>query len=159
MINVELQCACETATVPLQEDLGRWAEAAVRAAGSEPGKALEIVVRVVDEPESRELNRHYRGFDRPTNVLAFPAEPVDLPGFSAASFRPLGDLAVCSPVVEREAREQGKSAASHWAHMLVHGTLHLLGYDHQTDAQARDMERLEIQVLHECGFENPYEDG
>ena len=93
------------------------------------------------------LNRTYRGKDRPTNVLAFPAELNDLPGLPVDNAGLLGDLLICAPVVAREAEEQGKEAAAHWCHMLVHGMLHLLGHDHETDDEARRMEALEVAAL------------
>jgi probable rRNA maturation factor len=106
---------------------------------------------VVGSAESRRLNRRYRGNDKPTNVLSFPSGLARVHGK-----RPLGDLVVCAPVVAREAREQKKSRNAHWAHMIVHGTLHLLGYDHERDAQAKRMERREIKLLRNLGYANPY---
>ncbi len=110
----------------------------------------EITLRVVDEAESRALNRDYRGIDRPTNVLAFSYDPA--PGSDAL----IGDLVICAPVVAREAAEQEKPLEAHWAHVIVHGTLHLLGYDHQNDDEAREMESLEVKILAELGFPDPY---
>ncbi|MEO5342672.1 MAG: rRNA maturation RNase YbeY [Gammaproteobacteria bacterium SHHR-1] len=135
---------------PGQPDLARlqgWLDVAGRGIEED----LELVVRIVDEAESQRLNRDYRGQDRPTNVLSFPFEgPAHLPAES------LGDLVICAPVVQREAAEQGKPLAAHWAHMLVHGILHLRGYDHQGDAEAEEMEALERQILAELGFADPY---
>ncbi len=111
----------------------------------------EVLVRVVDDAESAELNQHYRGKPGPTNVLSFPFEPPA--GIPSAL---LGDLIICAPVVRREAREQQIPARAHWAHMVVHGCLHLLGYDHQNDRDAERMETAEIEALRELGFENPY---
>ena len=115
----------------------------------------EITVRVVDEAESRALNHRYRGRDYATNVLSFPFEPP--PGLSAEEAGVIGDLAVCAPVVAREAAEQGKPEADHWAHMLVHGALHLIGYDHQHDAEAERMEDEERRILSELGIPDPYQ--
>ncbi len=156
-VNVELQVACRTETIPRKEEICRWIEDAIRASGAAAEGAYDIVVRVVDERESRALNNRFRRKDRPTNVLAFPAfaggSGDTLP---AEAQRLLGDLAVCAPVLEREAREQGKSAAAHWGHLLVHGTLHLLGYDHQDEAGAARMERLEAGILAARGIADPY---
>lgn len=137
---------------PDEDGLRLWAAAALRRAGPGSG-AGELTVRIVGEAESRELNAGWRGKDRPTNVLAFPGGEPDLPG--GADY-PLGDLVVCAPVVAREAAEQGKSAAAHWCHMIVHGTLHLAGYDHQTPEEAARMEGLEREILAELGYPDPY---
>lgn len=113
----------------------------------------EVCVRIVNSEESRALNLHYRQKDYATNVLSFPSElPPDLP------LRHLGDLVICAEVVAREAREQGKAPAAHWAHMLVHGSLHLLGYDHIDDNDAEEMEALETTIITRLGFPPPYED-
>jgi probable rRNA maturation factor len=124
-----------------------WASAALglRATGA------EIALQVVSAATSRRLNHRYRGKDEPTNVLSFPASAP--PG---ATPRPLGDIVVCPAVLKREARAQGKSERAHWAHLVVHGTLHLVGYDHQNGADASRMERREIAVLRRLGFPNPY---
>ena len=105
----------------------------------------ELTLRIVGAAESRALNRRYRGKDKPTNVLSFAAEGA------------LGDLVLCAPVIAREAREQGKSIRAHWAHMIVHGCLHLQGYDHQRERDAARMERKEQKLLAELGFPDPYE--
>jgi probable rRNA maturation factor len=132
--------------VPSPRRLVRWARL---AAGARARKG-ELSIRVVTLPESRRLNRIYRGKDAPTNVLSFPAEgPAGTPA-------PLGDLAICAGVVAREARDQGKALADHWAHMVVHGTLHLIGYDHVRDAEARRMERRERVLLARLGVRDPY---
>lgn len=157
VVNVEVQRASEATGLPDKKAICRCIEAAVAAAGRVAGRSrLAMVVRVVDEQESRELNGRYRGKNRSTNVLAFAAEPGGLHGLPATGAEELGDLVICAPVVEREAREQGKSADAHWKHMLVHGTLHLLGFDHETAAEARTMERLEIGILAGFGIEDPY---
>ena len=130
---------------PGPASLRRWARV---AAGNRRG---ELGIRVVDSRESRALNGRWRGRDKPTNVLSFPASP-DLRG------RELGDLVVCAPVVAREAREQGKRLAAHWAHMVVHGTLHLLGYNHARAADAKRMEGRERALLARLGFADPYGD-
>lgn len=138
-------------TVPAEADLLHWAQAAWQE-DTEAG----VVLRVVGEAESQALNRDYRGKDYPTNVLSFPydAPPVPLEDGEAEY---LGDLVVCLPVVEREAAEQGKTPTQHWAHLLVHGLLHLQGYDHITDSEAEEMEALETAILARLGFPDPYQ--
>ena len=112
----------------------------------------ELSIRIVDEAESADLNHTYRHKSGPTNVLSFPCEvpdgvPLDL----------LGDLVICAPVVAREAQAQGKASEAHWAHMVIHGVLHLRGYDHIDTAEAERMEALEIDILSRLGYPNPYE--
>lgn len=155
---MELQRACEVDSIPEPAEIQRWIEAAVDASGRrcDDGRDCEIVVRIVGEEESRDLNNRYRRKDSATNVLAFPASEQPVPGLPAEPRRALGDLAICGPVVEREALEQGKPVDSHWGHLLIHGTLHLLGYDHQTEAQAAEMERLEVRIMAHRGFGDPY---
>ena len=147
-IFVDLQIATENLEgLPTEEQIVQWATAAVQPEGDE----VEMTVRIVDEAESHELNLTYRGKDRPTNVLSFPFEcpdEVELPL--------LGDLVICRQVVEREAAEQEKPLMSHWAHMVVHGSLHLLGYDHIEDNEAEEMESLETQIMQGLGFDDPY---
>ncbi len=147
MIHVELQNASASLFLPSEKDLTQWAKAATRRDNA------EIVVRVVDEPESAELNEHYRGKAGPTNVLSFPFEAP--PGVTTEI---LGDLVVCAPVVEREAKEQGKTLQAHWAHMVVHGVMHLQGYDHIEEDEAVIMESEEIAIMNGLGFSNPYEE-
>ncbi|HEX9208350.1 MAG TPA: rRNA maturation RNase YbeY [Steroidobacteraceae bacterium] len=161
-LEIELQLATRRPWVPGAVTLRRWALAA-HAAGSAalPAQqrrihaALEhaptLCVRVVGSAESRRLDRAYRGKDRPTNVLSFPASPEE-----RVATGTLGDLVICAPVVAREAREQRKALGAHWAHMVVHGTLHLLGYDHERPRQARAMEALEVEILAGLGFHDPY---
>ena len=145
---IDLQMACEQETgLPTAEQIEQWATAAVQPQSDE----VEMTVRIVDEAESHELNLNYRGKDRPTNVLSFPFEcpdEVELPL--------LGDLVICRQVVESEAQEQDKPVMAHWAHMVVHGSLHLLGYDHIEDDEAEEMESLETQIMTELGFADPY---
>lgn len=145
---IDLQIACEQESgLPTAEQIEQWATAAVQPQSDE----VEMTVRIVDEAESHELNLNYRGKDRPTNVLSFPFEcpdEVELPL--------LGDLVICRQVVEREAQEQDKSLMAHWAHMVVHGSLHLLGYDHIEDDEAEEMESLETQIMTGLGFADPY---
>lgn len=151
---IDLQLALEDATIPGVDEFTRWADAALAEAGhAEP---VEITVRVVDEAESQDLNREYRDKDKPTNVLSFPSE---LPDFVREQLEvlPLGDLVICAPVMEREAAEQGKAVRDHWAHLTVHGVLHLLGFDHLQDEEAEAMEAMEIRALVALGIANPYE--
>lgn len=130
---------------PAPSSLRRWARL---AAGDRRG---ELGIRVVGAGESRALNERWRGRPKPTNVLSFPAAP-SLRG------KQLGDLVVCAPVVAREAREQGKALSAHWAHMIVHGTLHLLGFDHVRAADAKRMEGRERALLRRLGIADPYGD-
>jgi probable rRNA maturation factor len=135
---------------PSRRELALWASTAAgrRAAGRELG------VRVVAAAESRRLNAHFRGRDQATNVLSFPAPR--LPHAAASASLPLGDLVVCARVLRAEARAQDKPLKAHWAHLIVHGTLHLIGYDHERTSDAQRMERREIAVLRRLGFANPY---
>lgn len=134
--------------VPTRQEFHRW----VMAALSPVEQVLEMVIRVVDEEESRQLNERYRGKNRPTNVLSFPfAKPAGV------ASKHLGDLVICAPVVKREAREQRKQEADHWAHMVVHGVLHLRGWDHETEEQAREMEALEKRILAGLEIDDPYQ--
>ena len=145
---IDLQIACEQETgLPTTEQIEQWATAAVQPQSDE----VEMTVRIVDEAESHELNLNYRGKDRPTNVLSFPFEGPD-----EVELPLLGDLVICRQVVEREAQEQEKPLMAHWAHMVVHGSLHLLGYDHIEDDEAEEMESLEAQIMTELGFADPY---
>jgi probable rRNA maturation factor len=156
---VDAQFAAVRPWVPTTTALGRWARAAHRAAlagrrrparaGSRAASRLGI--RVVGPAESRRLNRSYRGKDKPTNVLSFPASAEE-----CALCGSLGDLVVCASVVAAEAREQRKERAAHWAHMVVHGVLHLHGFDHERPRAARAMERLEVEILRGFGYQNPY---
>lgn len=149
-LRVLVQRAVKPAWLPEAAAIRRWATAAAGA-----GRGGEITVRIVGEAESAALNQRYRGKIGPTNVLSFPAE-VDMP-LPADEPPPLGDIVVCAPVVEREAAEQGKTLEAHFAHLVVHGTLHLVGYDHEDDADADVMEAREREILAEFGFGDPYE--
>ena len=156
-VTVDLDVHTEAGDAPTRADMERWLDATLGAAGGGRAGGHEIGVRIVAEPESRALNHRYRRKDNATNVLAFPSAGLP-PDWPAELAMPLGDLVICAPVVAREAAEQAKDPADHWAHMLVHGMLHLLGHDHQTEAEAARMEALEIRVLTAGGLENPYED-
>ena len=148
-LDVELQIAIDHAGVPDAAQLTQWANAAWRHSDD-----AALVIRIVDDQESRDLNSRFRGKDRPTNVLSFPYER--LPGMPVHH---VGDLVICASVVAREAAEQGKTVEAHWAHMVVHGVLHLQGYDHTDDKEAGQMEELETDILAALGFPSPYETG
>lgn len=143
---VEVQLATRAAALPRGADLPGW----VAAAGAR-GRGT-VTVRLVGWPESRRLNGNFRGKRGPTNVLAFPAA-ARVPGGVAE----LGDLVICLPLVYREAGEQGKKPLQHLAHLVVHGTLHLLGHDHDRAAPARTMENAEVRILRRLGFPDPYQ--
>lgn len=164
MNNIVYRDRASTARCPGAQRLQLWVDAAVSGANENPAA---LTIRFVDAEEGRSLNHQYRGRDYATNVLSFVAESIELPEeFQANTFdatletsdepRYIGDLVVCAPVVEREAREQGKTRDAHYAHMTVHGVLHLLGYDHEQPDEAEQMEALEIRILKELGYSNPY---
>jgi probable rRNA maturation factor len=146
-LELEVSYAARQPWAPSARRLAEWAGAALA-----PLRRPTVVsVRVVGQARSRSLNAHYRHKDKPTNVLSFGgAGPVP----DGRNF--LGELVICAPVVAREAREQGKSLESHWAHMTVHGVLHLLGFDHERRAEAAEMTAREIQILDRLGFSDPY---
>ncbi|MBU2884638.1 rRNA maturation RNase YbeY [Gilvimarinus agarilyticus] len=145
---VDINVQVEADTAPSDDEVHRWVAAAV----ADRRAQSEVSVSIVDAETSQRLNGQYRGRDYPTNVLSFPADLPEELGLPL-----LGDLVVCAAVVEREAREQGKPPQAHWAHMLVHGTLHLLGYDHIEDCEAEQMEALETTIITGLGFAPPYE--
>jgi probable rRNA maturation factor len=146
-LSVEMQVASRSTRLPSARKVRRWIESALA-----PGRGRRSIgVRFVDRAESRRLNATYRSRNRPTNVLAFPA-----PAQQPAGERLLGDLVICAPVVAEEARAQGKDVDAHWAHLVVHGTLHLLGHDHDRRRAARDMEAREVRILAKLGYSNPY---
>lgn len=147
-ILVDLQIACKDSATPPAESFQLWAESAL----TRYKKPFELTIRLVNGEESRQLNHQYRGKNKPTNVLSFPFE---LP--EGIELDLLGDLIICVDVVNQEAAEQGKSLDAHWAHMVVHGCLHLLGYDHVNDDEAEEMEALESQIITTLGFSAPYE--
>ena len=148
---MEVQSATRGTGIPDRRTLIRWALAALDAEARDG----VVCVRVVDEHEIRVLNARYRHKDRPTNVLSFGADGAEAPHLPLVP-APLGDVVLCAPMVAREAGEQGKRLRAHWAHLTVHGVLHLLGYDHETRADARVMEGREIAILSALGFDNPY---
>jgi len=153
---VDLQVACDAPGLPNAAGIADWLALSVAMSGTPLAPASEVSIRIVDEPESQALNQRYRDREAPTNVLSFPAELERLPGLPPEAGALLGDLVICAPVVAREAKAQGKKAADHWAHMLVHGFLHLLGFDHMSDDEARRMEDLEALILAAKSVPNPY---
>ena len=149
-LDVAVSYAAPRAGVPASTSFRKWVAAALKGRIRE----ADLAIRIVDEREGQALNRHYRGKDYATNVLSFPAE---LP--EGVKLPLLGDLLICAPVVAREAAEQGKPVAAHYAHLTVHGVLHLLGWDHEHDKDAEAMEQLEREVLAELGLPDPYAAG
>jgi len=147
-IELDLQLAVEDENgLPSEANFATWLEAAITPFQEQ----AEVTIRIVDSEESHQLNMDYRGKDKPTNVLSFPFEAP--PGIELDL---LGDLVICRQVVEQEASEQNKPLLAHWAHMVVHGSLHLLGYDHIEDDEAEEMESLETELMQKLGFEDPY---
>ena len=153
-VSVDVQLASTVTSVPDETEMHSWIAEVLRELAVD--QECEVSVRIVDEAESRELNKRFREIDKATNVLSFPSEfglnadlAPDLP-------RMLGDIVICGPVVEREAIAQHKAPATHWAHLLVHGTLHLLGHDHEEDAEAAEMESIETRILERRGVRDPY---
>ncbi|MGB5736058.1 MAG: rRNA maturation RNase YbeY [Thiohalocapsa sp.] len=156
---VDLQIASEAQDIPVPTSIEGWVKSALSEGSDASSDAAELTIRIVDATESAELNQSFRGRAGPTNVLSFP---FDLPpgiDTEALSKMPtlLGDLVICAPVVAREAAEQGKPPTAHWAHMVVHGVLHLLGHDHIEPAEATRMETLETAIMRGLGFPPPYE--
>ena len=146
-IILDIQSASSTEDAPDEQSMQRWVSAAIVSKTGD----TELSIRIVDERESQELNQTFRGSSGPTNVLSFPfdaeiPEPLSL----------IGDVVICAPVVAREAEQQNKELKAHWAHMIVHGVLHLQGYDHQNDTEAVIMETLETEIMQKLGFPPPY---
>ncbi|WP_035060523.1 rRNA maturation RNase YbeY [Andreprevotia chitinilytica] len=148
-LKLSLQIASDAKGLPAKSEFKTWAEAALQAGV----KQAEITVRIVDAEEGQTLNRDYRGKDYATNVLTFTFDE-DMPAIEGMPL--LGDLVLCAPVVEREAAEQGKPLANHYGHLIVHGVLHLQGYDHIEDDEADEMEALETKILATFGITDPY---
>ncbi|MGX9419015.1 rRNA maturation RNase YbeY [Vibrio sp. WJH972] len=147
-IELDLQIATEhSENLPSHHQIQEWVDKIITPFQAE----AELTVRLVDEQESQQLNSQYRHKNKPTNVLSFPFEAP--PEVELAL---LGDLVICCPVVEREAKEQNKTPIAHWAHMVVHGCLHLLGYDHIDDDEAEEMEALEAEIMLDIGYNDPY---
>lgn len=149
---VDLQIAtADDESMPSQAEIEHWVETAITAGSSDKREEAELTVRIVDSEESQQLNYQYRNKNKATNVLSFPFQ--NPPGIALPL---LGDLVICKKVVENEALEQNKTLTEHWAHMLIHGTLHLLGYDHIDPQEATQMESLETKLLIELGYSDPY---
>ena len=147
MVDLDIQIVSEAGGIPAPENIQRWCELALEMGAQQ----ASLAIRIVDEGEIQALNKQFRGKDKATNVLSFPA---DLP--PELELPELGDIVICAGVVAREAKEQDKTLESHWAHMVVHGTLHLQGYDHIDDNDAEIMEQKEIDILTALNFANPY---
>ena len=147
MNQLEIQDVFQSEGQPTLEQFQYWVDTAL----ADYDQDSELVIRIVDEPESAELNQQYRHKQGPTNILSFPVELPD-----GVELDLLGDLVVCAPVLEREALQQQKTLADHWAHIIIHGVLHLLGYDHIDDIEAEEMEALEIAILRKLNINNPY---
>jgi len=153
-LTVDVQVACD-GEIPAEAIIQEWVSTALGHSGQPVNCSCEIAVRIVDAEEIRTLNQLYREQDKATNVLSFPGGEIE--GLPDDATRMLGDIVVCAPIIAREATEQGKLAADHWAHMLVHGTLHLLGFDHTNDSEAAEMEALEKSILAAGNVADPYQ--
>ncbi len=145
-IHLDVQIVSKSLDIPKKSELEYWVQ-------SIPYKSeTSACLRIVDESEAKELNKQYRKIDKATNILSFPAE---LPTQLNINF--LGDIVICAPIVSREAQEQRKQLNDHWAHLLVHGILHLQGFDHENDSDTKEMEAMEIKILQDLNVPNPYE--
>lgn len=149
MNDLDIQIISQSKLLPSQEQFQYWVDAVLK----DPSQDAEVVIRIVDEAEMTQFNEQYRDKKGSTNILSFPFEaPEGIDSYL------LGDMLVCAPVVEKEAQQQNKQLEHHWAHMIVHGVLHLLGYDHGDDQDAEEMEALEIKILKKIKIKNPYEE-
>lgn len=146
-ITVDVQYKLRQKELPDKTQIDHWVNAVLKNRRNN----AEVTIRIVDEKEGKELNEHWRKSQGPTNVLSFPVDEME-----SSMTGLLGDVVICAPVVEQEAKEQNKTLDAHWAHMVVHGTLHLVGYDHIKQPDADEMEALEIDILTSLGFNNPY---
>ena len=151
-LHIELQNATQFQLLPRHSQLQQWINTVFQFIPFSLHSNSELTIRFIDKEESAELNKTYRDKNRTTNILSFPDESI--PGFSSTS---LGDLAICAPLVDEEAKAQNKTLESHFAHLIIHGFLHLLGYDHIEEEEAEKMEGLEIKILSKLGYESPYE--
>ena len=147
--HVDLQIACEADNLPTIIDFETWLNTVTT-------EDIEVCIRIVTETESQMLNKEFRGKDKPTNVLSFHYDHDDDIHQQDEEVKHLGDLVICADIIAAEAKAQHKDLLAHWAHMMVHGVLHLQGHDHQTDAEAVQMESLEVNIIENLGFRNPY---
>jgi len=152
---IDLQIACEQTKLPSklpnQAQFQLWVDTALATVSSNLEQEFELTIRLVNNEESQQLNSQYRGKNKPTNVLSFPFEVPD-----GVELNLLGDLIICIEVMKQEAEEQNKALFDHWAHLVVHGCLHLVGFDHISDSEALEMESIEITILAKLGINNPY---
>jgi probable rRNA maturation factor len=148
---IDLQIACEQTDLPSEAQFQLWVDTALAQVSSEPQQEFELTIRLVNSNESQQLNAQYRGKDKPTNVLSFPFEVPE-----GVELNLLGDLIICIEVMKQEAQEQKKALFDHWAHLVIHGCLHLVGFDHISDSEADEMESIEIAILKKLGIVNPY---
>ncbi len=151
-MDIEVQYACEADYLPTKTELLQWLQS-VMVFITIPANS-ELVIRLVSTDEIQQLNHQYRQQPKPTNVLSFPME---MPDYIDAESNYLGDIVICAEIISKESQQQQKLALAHWAHITIHGLLHLLGYDHQSTEDANVMENLEIQALKQLGYPNPYE--
>lgn len=150
ILELDIQRIVFDSELPDDGQIERWTRAALKA--GERRTNTQLAIRLVDREEGTKLNEQWRHKEGPTNVLSFSMDGLDL-----IAPELLGDIIICAPVVEKEANEQNKELHAHWAHMVIHGVLHLLGYDHNIDAEAEKMESLEIQIMTQLGFSDPYQ--
>jgi probable rRNA maturation factor len=148
---IDLQVACTPTELPTKEQFQLWVDTALAEVSSEPKQEFELTIRLVNNEESQQLNMQYRGKDKPTNVLSFPFEVPE-----GVELNLLGDLIICIEVMKQEAQEQNKALFDHWAHLVIHGCLHLVGFDHISDTEAVEMESIETSILKKLGISDPY---
>jgi probable rRNA maturation factor len=148
---IDLQVACTPTELPTKAQFQLWVDTALAEVSSEPKQEFELTIRLVNHEESQQLNLQYRGKDKPTNVLSFPFEVPD-----GIELNLLGDLIICIEVMKQEAQEQNKALFDHWAHLVIHGCLHLVGFDHISDTEAVEMESIETSILKKLGISDPY---
>ncbi len=148
---IDLQIACTATELPTEEQFQLWVDTALAEVSSNLSQEFELTIRLVNAEESQQLNNQYRSKNKPTNVLSFPFEVPD-----GIELNLLGDLIICIEVMKQEAKEQNKALFDHWAHLVIHGCLHLVGFDHISDSEALEMESIEITILEKLGVTNPY---
>lgn len=149
--DIDLQVACEDTELPTEAQFQHWVDTALAYVSNEPHQIFELTIRLVNSDESQQLNKQYRKKDKPTNVLSFPFEVPE-----GVELNLLGDLVICIDVMKHEAQEQNKALLDHWSHLVIHGCLHLVGFDHISDEEANEMEAIEIAILAQLGINNPY---